>query len=103
MSRALAAGRGLGGGSSPAPLPFAVISMQSPTQSRALAAALAASRRRRPPARRTSLHDGRGPQPPSTTYACETVNLPECPIMYLFWVLTLCTKTAAHVCFFRKR
>lgn len=23
--------------------------------------------------------------------------------MYLFWVLTLCTKTAAQVCFFRKR
>lgn len=65
-------------------------------------------RRRRPgcfpealPARRTWLH--RRPPLPSTTYACETVNLPECPITYLFWVLTLCTKTAAQVCFFTKR
>lgn len=67
------------------------------------------ARRRRPgrvpealPARRSWLHR-RPPPIPSTTYACETVNLPECPIMYLFWVLTLCTKTAAQVCFFRKR
>lgn len=40
---------------------------------------------------------------PSTTYAFDTVNLPEFPITYLFWVLTLCTETAAHMCFFRKR
>lgn len=38
----------------------------------------------------------------STTCACDTVNLPEFPIMYLFWVLTLCTETAAHGCFFTK-
>lgn len=38
----------------------------------------------------------------STTCACDTVNLPEFPIMYLFWVLTLCTETAAHSCFFYK-
>uniref|UniRef100_A0A8I3N048 Phosphatidylinositol-4-phosphate 5-kinase type 1 gamma n=1 Tax=Canis lupus familiaris TaxID=9615 RepID=A0A8I3N048_CANLF len=58
-----------------------------------------------PEARPQDLAARRPPPPPlpSTTYACETVNLPECPIMYLFWVLTLCTKTAAHVCFFRKR
>lgn len=39
----------------------------------------------------------------STTCACDTVNLPEFPIMYLFWVLTLCTETAAHGCFFTKK
>lgn len=39
----------------------------------------------------------------STTYACDTVNLPEFSIMYLFWVLTLCTETAAHDCFFREK
>lgn len=37
----------------------------------------------------------------STTYACDTVNRPEFPVMYLFWVLILCTEMAAHGCFFR--
>ncbi|XP_036168830.1 phosphatidylinositol 4-phosphate 5-kinase type-1 gamma isoform X2 [Myotis myotis] len=40
---------------------------------------------------------------PSATCACDTVNLPEFPIMYLFWVLTLCTETAAHSCFFLQK
>lgn len=42
-------------------------------------------------------------QAPSTTYAFDTVNLSEFPITYLFWVLTLCTEMAAHMCFFKKK
>lgn len=59
---------------------------------------MAASRRHCPPAGPASAAGRRR--------SCQlpmTVNLPECPITYLFWVLTLCTKTAAQVCFFRKR
>lgn len=45
----------------------------------------------------------RWPQAPSTTYAFDTVNLPEFPITYLFWVLTLHRDGSTHVLFLEKK
>ncbi|KAF6095093.1 hypothetical protein HJG60_012065 [Phyllostomus discolor] len=43
------------------------------------------------------------PPAPSPTCACDTVNLPESPITYLFWVLTLRTQTTARECCFGEK
>lgn len=114
------------------PLPSAVIPMQSPTWSGAPAAArplpggaalpaqpraqetptwLPALARPRPPlndaeapGRRAIPNWSACPAPsPRQLPTPDTVNAPEFPIMYLFWVFILCTEMAAHVCFLRKR
>lgn len=114
------------------PLPSAVIPMQSPTWSGAPAAArplpggaalpaqpraqetptwLPALARPRPPlndaeapGRRAIPNWSACPAPsPRQLPTPDTVNAPEFPIMYLFWVFILCTEMAAHMCFLRKR
>lgn len=100
-SGAPAAARPLPGG---AALPAQPRAQETPTWLPALARPRPPLNDAEAPGRRAIPNWSACPAPsPRQLPTPDTVNAPEFPIMYLFWVFILCTEMAAHMCFLRKR